>query len=145
MKSPFAKFRNSDKALESTLRGAPPRTEFPVALHDSIMRAVHAAHREERAQVSAFATFQRFVQMRGVPVTGFASVVVLGALLMLHNHPESPNLNPETLPEISAAFSASQEMVDAIPSVTVGPLSDELDKVNQDLDRTAKFLLATMP
>jgi hypothetical protein len=145
MKSLFAKFRNSDRTLEISLRGSAPRTEFPATLHDSIMRAVHAAHREERAQVSAFAKFQRFVQMRWVPATGLASVVAVAVLLMLHNRPESPNLNPETLPEISAAFSASQEMVDAIPSVTVGPLSDELDKVNQDLDRTAKFLLATLP
>lgn len=145
MKSPFAKPRNSDELLESALREPPPKREFPATLHNSIMRAVRAVHREERKEVSSFATLQRFAKISWLPVTGIAGLVLLGVLISIHNRPEQTTSDPQTLSQISAAFSASQEIVDALPSVTVGPLSDELDKVNQDLDRTAKFLLATLP
>jgi hypothetical protein len=145
MKSPFAKFRNSDESLESALRESAPKTQFPATLHDSIMRAVRPVHREERTQVSSVAIFQRFAKIRWLPITGIAGLVLLGVLISIHNRPEQTTSDPQTLSQISAAFSASQEIVDALPSVTVGPLSDELDKVNQDLDRTAEFLLATLP
>jgi hypothetical protein len=145
MKSPFAKFRNSDESLESALRGSAPKTEFPVTLHNSIMRAVHAVHREEATQVSSFVMFQRFAKICLLPITGFAGLVLLGMLISILNGPKQTAFDPQGLPQISAAFSASQEVVDVLPSVTVGPLSNELDKVNQDLDRTAEFLLATLP
>jgi hypothetical protein len=145
MKSPFAKFRNSDESLKTALRGSAPKTEFPATLHNSIMRAVGAVHREERTQVSGFTMFERFAKIRWLPVIGIAGFVLLGVVIAIHNGPERKTSNSQVQAQISAAFTASQEVVDALPSVTVGPLSDELDKVNQDLDRTAEFLLATLP
>jgi hypothetical protein len=145
MKSPFAKFQNSDETLESALRGSPPRTEFPPDLHDSIMRAVHAADRAERSELSSIGIFQRFIKVGWIPVTGFVGLVLLGVMLSIHNHPVATTQNPQPLAELSQAFTTGQELMDSLPSVTVGPLSDELDKVNRDLDRTAEFLLATLP
>jgi hypothetical protein len=145
MKSPFAKFQNSHEALKSELRDSPPRTEFPPELHDSIMNAVHAANRAERIEISGVGLFQRIIQVRWLPVTGFAGLVLLGVWLSIHNHSTATKQNPPLLVEISNAFATSQELMDSLPSVTVGPLSDELDKVNRDLDRTAEFLLATLP
>jgi hypothetical protein len=127
------------------MRESAPRTEFPATLHNSIMRAVDAVHCEQRKQVSSLGMLQRFAKIRWLPLTGIAGLVLLGALIAIHNRPEQSSSNPQTLPQISAAFTAGQEVVDALPSVTVGPLSEELDKVNQDLDRTAEFLLATLP
>jgi hypothetical protein len=108
------------------------------------MCAVQAAHREERNQ-SGVARLQLFIRTRWMPVTGLAGIIVLAVWLPLYNKVQSTSQNRQALSEISAAFSASQEVVDALPSVTVGPLADEVDKMNQDVDRTADFLLATLP
>jgi hypothetical protein len=106
------------------------------------MRAIKNTRHEERAADFSFDVFRRFVQVRWLPITGLASLVIVGIWLTVQNRTEHA-VSP--LPEISTAFTASQEVVDALPSVTVGPLSDELEKVNQDLNRTADFLLATLP
>jgi len=145
MESRPDKFTNSDEALEMVLRESPPRTAVPGTLHDSIMRSVYAADREDRVLVSGFARFRGLLRNCWIPVSGVAGVILLGLLLTLHNRSETRNRNSQALTQISAAFSASQEVVDALPSVTVGPLSDEVDKMNQDFDRTAEFLLATLP
>ena len=78
-------------------------------------------------------------------MTGLAGLVVVGVGLFLYNTLQATRQNRLAVSQISAAFSASREVVEALPTVTVGPLSDELVKVNQDLDRTAEFLLATLP
>jgi hypothetical protein len=145
MKSPFVKFGNSDKILETVLRGSPPRSEFPSELHDSIMNAVHTAQRAESTSASVIEMFQSFLKPRWLPITGFAGLILLGVLLTIHHRTATTIQNPQPLSEISNAFATSQELVDSLPSVAVGPLSDELDKVNRDLDRTAKFLIATLP
>lgn len=145
MKSPPDKYTNSDEALEMLLRESPPQTAIPGTLHDSIMRAINATKKEERISDSGFARFWRFLQVRWMPVSGLAGIILLGLLLAFHNRSETGNWNSQAITQISAAISASQEAVDALPSVTVGPLSDELEKVNQDVERTAKFLLATLP
>jgi hypothetical protein len=36
-------------------------------------------------------------------------------------------------------------MARAVPSAVVAPLTDELQKLNQDLNNTAQFLLASLP
>ena len=144
MKSPFVKGQTTDELLETALRRSPREVEFPDTLHHSIMRAVRAADREGRHSVSGRARFHRFIRMRWIPVTELAGIFLLGVLLSVHNRPK-PTVNAESLTPISAAFTARQEVVDALPSLTVGPLSEELDKVNQDIDRTAEFLLATLP
>jgi hypothetical protein len=145
MKSPLAKSRNSDNALESALRGSPPSTEFPLELHVSIMHAVQTARRAESTEASGIGMIKRFVTVSWLPVAGFAGLVLLGVLLSIHNQPVATPQNPQPLADISNAFVKSQELMDSLPSATVGPLSDELDKVNRDLDRTAKFLLAALP
>ena len=144
MKSPFAKFGNSDEALESALRDSTPRSEFPPDLHGSIMNAVHATQ-AERNSVSVSEIFQSFLKARWIPVTGFVGLVLLGVLLTIYNRQAPTIQNPQPFVEISNAFATSQELVDSLPSVAVGPLSEELDKVNRDLDRTAEFLIATLP
>jgi hypothetical protein len=145
MKSPFAKFPNSNDALESALRGSAPKLEFPPELHDSIMYAVHATDRTERTKVSAMGLLQRLIKVGWFPISGFAGLVLFAVLLLIHNRPVATTHDPQPLAEISKAFTTGQEFVDALPSVTVGPLSDELEKVNRDLDRTAEFLIATLP
>jgi hypothetical protein len=145
MKSPSVKFGNSDEALESALRDSAPRSDFPPDLHRSIMTAVGATQRAERTPLSVIEMFQSFVKARWLPVAGFAGLLLLGVLLTILNRPAPTIKNDQPLSEISNAFTTSQKLVDSLPSVAVGPLSDELAKVNRDLDRTAEFLIATLP
>jgi hypothetical protein len=145
MKSPFAKFRNTDDALQTALRGSAPRSGFPSELHDSIMNAVHSAHQAEITSISGSEIFRRLIKVSWLPVGAFAGLVLLGALLTIHHRTAATNQKLQPISEISNAFATSQELVASLPSVAVGPLSDELNKVNRDLDRTAEFLLATLP
>jgi hypothetical protein len=146
MKSPFAKLRDSADSLEAVLRGSPPKSELPPTLHNSIMRAIAAAHREETTQVFGFTISERFARIRWVPITGFAALALLGSWLAFHHSSAKPPISSaQSFSEISSALARSQELMDSLPAVTVGPLSDELDKANDDLERTAKFLLATLP
>lgn len=145
MKFPFVKFDKSDNALEIALRNSAPKTGFPTDLHGSIMRSVRGAKRDAFIQVSRFALFRRLLQIRWLPVSGVAVLALVGVWLALHHRAEPPAASSQSLPAISSAFTTGQEVVDALPSITVGPLSDELDKANQDLNRTAEFLLATLP
>ena len=86
-----------------------------------------------------------FRRIRWLGASAFAALVLLGVWLATHHHSEQASSNAQSVVEISRAFTASQELVDALPSAAVGPLSDELDRVNRDLARTAEFLLATLP
>jgi len=141
MKSQFAEFRNADEALESALRDSAPRSEFPPELHDSIMNAVHTAHRAESTQVSDIGMLQRFTKSWfRHRIAGLSCLVYCSRFTIIRwPHPNlSLWLNVQ-------AFATTREFVDSLPSVAVGPLSDELDKVNRDLDRTAEFLIATLP
>jgi hypothetical protein len=74
---------------------------------------------------------------------GIASLALLGTWLAFSHQRKTSN--GQSLPEISTAFTVSQEVVDTFPSAAVGPLSNELDNVGRDFDRTAEFLLATLP
>ncbi len=154
MKSWFAKFRGLNDALDSALCRAMPKAQIPVTLHDSIMRAVEqvalqpaSARRSASSQAFHIMVLRRFrtFQVGWFPVSGFAALMLLSLGLFLHYRRSQPGLNTESLPEISTTLTASQEIVDALPAATVGPLSQELDNVNQDLDRTAEFILAALP
>ena len=72
-------------------------------------------------------------------------MMIIGVSIAFHNRAAQNIVAAQSFAEISVAFTTSQEMVDSLPAVTVGPLSGELDKVNQDLNHAARFLLATLP
>jgi hypothetical protein len=143
MKFPFIDAK-SHKAVESALRASAPEAEFPPGLHDSTIRAVKLARREEIA-VSQVGVLQRVAQLRWAPVTGFAALALFGIWLTVYDRSGQATACAPAIPAISTALTVSQEIADGLPSVTVGPLSDEWDKVNQDLNHTADFLLANLP
>jgi len=140
-----AETRIVNNAVESALRQSAPEAVLPPDLHRSIMRAVRATRQPERRQPFMFAIVRRFKMSGVLSVTGFAALIMLVSWLVLHNRPQSTIPNSQALTELSTVFNASRDIVDTIPSVTVGPLSDELDRVNLDLNRTADFLIATLP
>lgn len=156
MKSWFAKSQGSHDALDSALRRATPKVEIPVSLHGSIMQAVDRGvtcasrvsdplSKGGDARWSFRLRLFRGIRIGWLPVSASIVAALLALGLFLHYRPGQPRLNTHSLAEISTTLTASQEIVDALPSATVGPLSQELENVNEDLDRTADFLLATLP
>ena len=124
-------------ALDRALKETAPRAEAPASLHQSIMQAVRAANRP------AAAPRQPSV-LRWVPVPVFAVMVVLGVVWML----QSPVRTVQTGQPLAAATTALQlgnQMVRTMPTAVVAPLSDEWERLNRDLDKTAQFLLASLP
>ena len=124
-------------ALDRALKETAPRAEAPASLHQSIMQAVRAANRP------AAAPRQPSV-LRWVPVPVFAVMVVLGVVWML----QSPVRTVQTGQPLAASTTALQlgnQMVRTMPTAVVAPLSDEWERLNRDLDKTAQFLLASLP
>lgn len=125
--------------LDGALKRTAPNPHAPPVLHGSIMRAVRAIERPE-----AKAQRQRAF-LRWVP----APVVVVLGLMMVLNAARGPVRPPiqatHPLTDATTALRVSGEMARAVPSAVVSPLTDELQRLNQDLDNTAQFLLASLP
>jgi hypothetical protein len=125
-------------ALDRALKETAPRAEAPASLHGSIMQAVRAADRP--AAVPRQATV-----LRWVPVPVFAAMLLLVALWVLHTPVRTPVQNAQPIAAATSALQLGDQMVRTMPSAVVSPLSDELERLNRDLDKTAKFLLASLP
>ena len=125
-------------ALDAALKEAPPRVQAPDSLHSSIMRAVRAADRSAAARPQP-------ALMRWLPVPAMAALLLLGALWFLHSLVRTPVQDTQSLAATASALQFGNQMVKTMPAAVVAPLSDELNRLNRDLDNTAQFLLASLP
>lgn len=125
-------------ALDRALKETAPRAEAPDSLHQSIMKAVRAANRP------AAAPRQPSV-VRWVPVPVFAVMLVLVAVWVLQSPVRTPVQNAQPLAAAASVLQLGDQMVRTMPTAVVAPLSDELERLNRDLDKTAQFLLASLP
>jgi len=83
--------------------------------------------------------------LRWVPVPVFAVMLVLVAVWVLQSPVRTPVQNAQPLAAAASALQLGDQMVRTMPTVVVAPLSDELERLNRDLDKTAQFLLASLP
>ena len=125
-------------ALDHALKASAPQPQAPASVHRSIMRAVQAAERPAPAQ-------PRLAWLRWLA----APAVALVALLVVWQSVRGP-VTPvaQAEPSLAAAVSALEiggQMTLAVPSAMVAPLTEELQRLNRDLDNTTKFLLASLP
>ncbi len=113
--------------------------DVPAGLHGSIMRAV--------AQSGQDAPEPRILMPRWLPAMGVAMMLVFALLWGLRlNHQSSQRAaSVETLAAATEALNISKEFARTIPAKVVAPVSGELAKINQDVDATAKFLVASIP
>ena len=58
---------------------------------------------------------------------------------------QRPASRPEALAAATAAFELGNDVSRTVPGAVMDPLSDELDRVQRDLDNTAQLLLTAMP
>ena len=125
-------------ALDRALKETAPKVEAPASLHGSIMQAVRAA---ERPATPA----RQPTVLRWLPAPAMALMLILVVLWVMHRPARTPAQDAQTLATATSALHFGNEMVQTMPSAMVAPLSDELDRLNQDLDKTAQFLLASLP
>jgi hypothetical protein len=134
-------FERETLALDCGLKGGPPLAAVIPSLHDSIMEAV----RTERKLPSKEKT-HRFQWVRWLPAPALAAVIAGGILWNTRPQGQPPSAaTAELSGAISATFDLSDEMARSMPSVIIAPLTKELQLMNQDLESTAEFLLASLP
>ena len=78
--------------------------------------------------------------VRWLPVPA-AGVLALCAVYWL-SLPQSSN---PSVPSLTDAFQAGEQITEMIPVQLVDPLTQEWQRVNLDLENTSRFLLAAVP
>ena len=131
-------FEQEMTALDRALKQSVPRPETPPSLHRSIMQAVQATERPA-------ATRPELTVLRWLPAPALA-VFVLLAVWLAPRRPVPPLVQDmQSLSAATTALDIGGQMARAVPSAVVAPLSDELERLNRDLNNTAQFLLASLP
>jgi hypothetical protein len=125
-------------AVDQALRQSLPRAHPPANLHSSIMRAVHSA--QQRPARPLWLTLLRWLPATAVPVLALAV-----AWHVLRSHQSSSAANAQSLAAAATALEVGGQLAHTAPSAAVAPLSEELARLNLDLDNTAQFLLASLP
>jgi hypothetical protein len=125
-------------ALDRALKETAPKAEAPASLHGSIMQAVRAANRPAAAQ-------RQPTMLRWLPAPALAVILLLVAFWVLHSPVRTPVQSTRSLAAASTALQLGGQMVRSMPSAMVAPLSDEMARLSLDLDKTAQFLLASLP
>jgi hypothetical protein len=132
-------FNREMAALDCVLKRTAPRPQAPPSLHDSIMRSVRAAERP------AADGRREWIFLRWLPVP-VAMVITLAVIWpQAQDTVRLPSKSAQPLAVANTALRVGGEMARAVPSAVVAPLTDELQKLNQDLNNTAQFLLASLP
>jgi len=126
-----AEFAEQMTALDRALRSGPPAPVPYPGLHESIMAAV----RDCRAEVGpARAAGWRW---------GLAGA--LTCLLMLGGWGAWHRVASRLAPAPFRNAASVEEQVAALPAKVLSPLSQEWQALNLDLEKTAEFLLASVP
>lgn len=124
--------------LDRALKETAPKLKAPPSLHGSIMRAVRAAERPVAAP-------QGLTFLKWLPAPALVALVLLVAWHVQRGQVRPPAPDPQSLAAATAALEMGGQMAQAMPSAVVAPLAAELERLNQDLNNTAQFLLASLP
>ena len=125
-------------ALDHALKQSPPKPQAPPGLHRSIMQAVREAEHPQAAPGGA-----GFLRWVAAPVV--AALALTAVWLTLRGPVAPPTQGTQSLAAATTALEMSGQLAQTVPSAVVAPLSDELARLNRDLDNTAQFILASVP
>ena len=143
MKSLLPKLTDSRaEEIERQLRDGATIEAVPADLHDSVMQAVQR-QRAMRAVSRPKFGISSWLAWVAAP----AAVCLALALFVAHSRPASRLESPRPALALSApaaTLELPQDLVGALPPALV-PLSDELARVQSDFDRTAEFLVTSLP
>jgi hypothetical protein len=121
--------------LDQALSGSIPDSEMPPALHASIMQAVRLAGPPE-PRVGK----QAIPRWLLVP-----AVALLVCVVLTWQFSSRPTTTGSALEHAGVALATSREMARTVPVTALAPLTQEWQRLNQDLDNTTQFLLAALP
>jgi hypothetical protein len=124
--------------LDQALKQTPSKLPVPPALHRSIMQAVRQAECPHAAPPG-------LVFLRWVAAPLAVTLALLAVWLSLRGPAVPSSRGTQSLAEATSALELGGQLVQTAPAVVVAPLSCELERLNQDLDNTAHFLLASLP
>ena len=131
-------FEQEMAALDHALKATAPKPRAPASLHRSIMRAVESSARPAAAE--PWPVFLRWLVAPAVAV-----VALLVVWQAVRNPVGPPVRDTQCLADAASALQMGSQVARAAPSAVVAPLSDELNRLNRDLDQAAEFLLASLP
>ena len=123
------------KPVDQALRDAVPELEVPPGLHTSIMGAV-------RTLGPTIPSARKPSSLRWLPAS---ALVALFCVVWAWHMGSKPAPAQSTFERAGTALATGEEMALAVPGAAVAPLTQEWQRLNQDLDNTTEFLLATLP
>ncbi len=113
--------------LDKRLKAEDPRPEFPPFLHSAIMARVRASKQESHSNGALW---------RWWAAPAGATLLIACFLGLVYFARQAAHTLPVPKPQ--------QEVV-AVPGKVLSPLSTEMEKLQGDLERTARFLVASVP
>lgn len=136
------RFAGNAAAVDAALRKGPPAGAGPDDLHDRIMRAIQSAetvqalpHREFRARL--------------VPLAALGSLVLLGIATAVYcSRPNAGAPLPggtSSLTIASTTLETGGEWITTAPGAALSPLSEEMSRLDHDLEGVQEHLLASVP
>jgi hypothetical protein len=102
------------------------------------MQAVRSANRPDTEA-------PRLALLRWVVAPLAAALAVLVVLQSLRKPPPLPPHGDQSLAVAVSTIQEGRQLAQAVPSAVVAPLSSELQRLHQDLDNAAQYLLASFP
>jgi hypothetical protein len=132
------RFADDLAAVDEALRQSPPDLKTPVDLHASIMHAVRSEV-EEPEQSPILPWF------RWLAAPALIALALAGVWWAVRPTGVATHESPATLAAASSALELPHKIARTMPAEMLAPLSEEMARVNQDLDRTKQFLIASLP
>ena len=134
------------KVLELALNRSHPKVEVPPSLHASIMRAIRVSSPTSARKEVPTARGKKHLPQNlwwwlAVPSTALLALAVwsIGQRGGWDNSPATP-LYPAV-----AALKAGAKITRDMPIIAVAPLTEELERLDQDLESARQLLAASLP
>lgn len=135
------RFAEASETLERRLRNPVGRPEPPASLHDSIMRAVQAVEPREALIPERTRRIPRWL-----PAPAFALLVLLLlGVWWSTSETSTPMAQPNLFASAASALDAAPQVTRDIPAQALSPLTEEWEHLDRDLNKTADFLITSIP
>lgn len=159
------RFAENTAALDEALKNTRPAPTAPAGLHAAILRAVRSAESAGSAESSGWEKFQQ----RLIPVSALGLLMILCLLgtdrfycqppvsgtgvppVSLHSEmapgseTHGQDVRATSLALASTTLETGDELLQAAPTATLAPLSDEMRRLDRDVTNAQNYLLASLP